>query len=563
MSYLDRPRLHFAGRFQTTVSTVNNTPRNFDTANFTAKQQEYGDGLGGWNPRGTAIWRIVDCTVRRACYNDGTDATDSAADPVVGARLLNADNRVDAKLVDLDPQQQSVSQIWAWRLRLALPGGAVAWAGDYHVAAFTDMWKRFAAGPGDTDSVLSAYYQSLIGPLEWGELGESRLLRELRDASPGQLSIKMIVDGYVDDRKQPDFTYGRIVGTIGLAAPNEPAQALMGRMLCPTEGSPLSYAYAQTSKKRGTVTIDMGNSVPTTSVGGPPDPAVGALALAVPAGEAGEYELLGTIEYGEAAYLSTAGVQEFSATAAQLARPLMIIRPPSSTDAKSLLQEKPSGEYVRADQFVFRLNPLDADRPGLGDAPTVQIIATRFGEPAARQRIDLALNDVPLAPEKGDPPTGVPEAALHFPPWVITDEQGRAHFTLSGSDPGNPRGYIDGQVYALGYSWHGAPPALHTNPSNFISVLVWNKHPHIAEPTWWADIFPIFKQYANLYPVMRTIVDLGEYEAVLKRSDLLKLVFGLPEDDPNAMPTVRDLSRSKRELIRRWLENPLEGQREG
>lgn len=562
MSYLDRPRLHFAGRFQTTVSTVNNTPKNFDTANFTPKQQEHGDGLGGWNPRGTAIWRIVDCTVRRACYKDGTDATDSADDPIIGARLLNADNRVDAKLVDLDPQQQTVSEIWAWRLRLALPGGRVAWAGEYHVAAFTDMWKRFAAGPGDTDSVLSACYQSLIGPLEWGEVGESRLLRELRDASPDQLAIKIIVDGYVDDRKQPDFTYGRIVGTIGPAAPNELAQALMGRMLRPTAKSPLSYAYVRADAKRGRLTLDMGNSVPSTSVGGPPDPAVGALALAVPAAEAGEYEQLGTIDYSEAAYTSTAGVQDFSATADQLAKPLAIIRAAARKGATPLLAEHPSGQYVRADQFVFRLNPLDAERPALGDAPIVEIIATRFGEAAARQRIDLALTDA-LAPEAGDPPTGTPAAALGFPPSVVTDDAGRARFTLSASDPGNPRGYIDGQVYALGYTWHGAPPDPDANPSNFISVRVWQNHPHVAEPTWWSDIFPIFKQYANLYPVMRTIVDLGDYQAVLKRNDLLTLVFGLPEHDPNAMPTMRDLSRSKRDLIRRWLENPLEGQREG
>ena len=40
MSYLSPVRLHFAGRFQANVSTVNNDPGHFDNAAFLAAYQE-------------------------------------------------------------------------------------------------------------------------------------------------------------------------------------------------------------------------------------------------------------------------------------------------------------------------------------------------------------------------------------------------------------------------------------------------------------------------------------------------------------------------------------------
>ena len=53
MTYLDRPRLHFAGRFQATPSTVNN-----DVTNYLGPVSD-----AGWNPEGGAVWRLVGCRV--------------------------------------------------------------------------------------------------------------------------------------------------------------------------------------------------------------------------------------------------------------------------------------------------------------------------------------------------------------------------------------------------------------------------------------------------------------------------------------------------------------------
>jgi len=40
MSYLGPLRCHFAGRFQAAISTVNNDPLHFDTANFKPQYQQ-------------------------------------------------------------------------------------------------------------------------------------------------------------------------------------------------------------------------------------------------------------------------------------------------------------------------------------------------------------------------------------------------------------------------------------------------------------------------------------------------------------------------------------------
>ena len=61
MSYLSPLRLHFAGRFQANVSTVNNDPGHFDNDAFRAAYQamETATTPNGWfNPQGDAAFRL-------------------------------------------------------------------------------------------------------------------------------------------------------------------------------------------------------------------------------------------------------------------------------------------------------------------------------------------------------------------------------------------------------------------------------------------------------------------------------------------------------------------------
>src|SRR5687767_14051299 len=110
MTYLGYPRLHFAGAFQADPSTVNNDPAHFDDATFQARFQQPETGSqpdqmnGWWNPRGTGAWRLRDCRVTSVLYSDGSSAASALADPIVGGTLAGADDRVSAKIVDLDPE---------------------------------------------------------------------------------------------------------------------------------------------------------------------------------------------------------------------------------------------------------------------------------------------------------------------------------------------------------------------------------------------------------------------------------------------------------------------------
>jgi hypothetical protein len=99
MSYLGVPRLHFAGRFRADVSTVNNNPSNFGQSD----PQDL-----SWNPIGSGSFGLVDCKITSAVRADGSVAASAAEDPVIGGSLSQVGQ---ARLVDLDTEQQLVSQI--------------------------------------------------------------------------------------------------------------------------------------------------------------------------------------------------------------------------------------------------------------------------------------------------------------------------------------------------------------------------------------------------------------------------------------------------------------------
>jgi hypothetical protein len=126
VSYLLRPRLNFVGSFEADVSTVNNDPTHFNTEKFLPNfddPQTQQSMNGWWNPSGTGIWRLFDCSVTGVCYANGTNAVSADQDAVVGMSLVDAGDRAPAKLVDLDPQQQMVSTIFGLQLRLVTQDG--------------------------------------------------------------------------------------------------------------------------------------------------------------------------------------------------------------------------------------------------------------------------------------------------------------------------------------------------------------------------------------------------------------------------------------------------------
>lgn len=260
--------------------------------------------------------------------------------------------------------------------------------------------------------------------------------------------------------------------------------------------------------------------------------------------EAGVATVLGTVDLSRAP--STAGVYSFAldpaaAAAASQAPLALLARRPDQTH-RVICRETTDGLYVRADEFVQRIDARTS--------AALRLYAVRRGAPAPGVTIHLTR-------------PGAAGSALARPEQVVTGADGTAEITLTAGAPGNPRGAIDGVVERIGYAPRrgpgGSPDYAGTGLDRRNDVIV----AHVrdvynapAVPDWRRDIQPILAQYARLYPIMREhLVDLADLDAV--RRLRTPLLFAMTRDiaDPNYMPVTRDLSAAKRAAIVRWLEH--------
>ena len=600
MSYLNGTRLHFAGRFQANVSTVNNDPGHFDNAAFQpGYQQLQGFGMNppnGWfNPEGDAAWRFFGCNITSAWMN-GQAVT--AADPVLTFQIADSDGQAPAKLVDLDPEQQLVSTIWGLQVRIADASGNTLLLADFDPAAFIDIWDRATASSGG-DADAGAMYQSVLTNLRWSNVASSPFLLALQAAAgTGLLSIKFNVDLFNLSFSSPDFMTGRITGTIGPASAAEPKHLVIGRQFMAVASPPspkinffmpvggINFCVAVVDTVASCIYLDLGNAIATGAGGALVN--LGDLTLSVydpllsPPAPAGSLITIGTVPATGAGgyatdpdwYSRTAGIVAIPVSANLLpwVRQSVLLLTGSTG---ILITEPPSGEFVRADQIVYRMSP--------GDSVNIPFYAMQYGEPLRQVGISFVQDASGLQSQVGSgppfvmdsPPVSTPPNAIAFAGTGTTDSNGVLNLTVTASDPGTPRNFgispsnptgnygIDGQVYGIRASFsdtaqYGNNPV---NPWNFASFLVWSsftsKVPN--EPTWYDDVQPMFQQYANLYPVMNRFLNLGDYNDVLANVRLLQLAFGLDPSNPNSMPVTRDLSPAKRRTILAWLANPIAG----
>lgn len=578
MSYLNPTRFTFAGSFQAAPSTINNNPDNYDKETTNQTDQS-------WNPEGNAFFRVQACTVRSALLDGGA----SASDPILGLAFVSTDKPVPGKLVDLDPDQQAVSQVWGMRLQLGTPGDPNSFAGTFKVAPFTDLWRRRKAAPPPAPQggspYLSASYHSILEGIEWGGNPTSPSLRRLKELSPSALSIKFNVDlynwynpaqGSTPAGEPSAFTFGRIVGAVGPAIEGEPDHFVSGRSLVPFDKGPLNFAPCQVGDDA--VQLDLGNSMPTLADGSinpnqgelrlavlnpaaltPPSDDVAAQKGGSPAEMAAAAKVALTqfvftqpIDY--ASYPANAGLAAIPFDPAMRplleSAPLGIVRVDAQGKAtKILLSENPDGWLLRADNFVFRLDP--------GDPTKVRLRATQFGTtPPAGVKIGLTSQLL------GTPEGGLD--ALRIPDSIQTEADGWAELPIASGDPGYPRQSLklDGQVYAIAYQLTANPiPSEFQNRWNFISGMIYTDWSKVAanftSPTWDGDVQAVLNQYDVLYPVMRDKIGiaLGDYEAVRDNIEVILKYMSFPRTDPRHMPVTRDLSKTKLQLVKNWAAN--------
>ena len=534
MSYLNALRVHFAGEFVAAPSTINNTISNFEEVDP--------DGVE-WNPDGDHRFTI-DAAVTAARQDGGSPA--GATDSLLDARVRSA-GRFTAKIVDLDSEQQLVSTIFGLSIVIRNSAGVLL-QGTFDPAPFTDIWLRGTTGGGDERA--AATYQSVLESLTWGDITASPVLTQLRaQAADGMLSIKFNLDGYSMSPGE-GFTRGRIVGTIGPASNREPRHVILGRHftglvnlnpdgLFVIPRDLVNFCAAVVDEPAGKVRLDLGNALTTNpSRGAPQD--VGRLSLGV-VDTNNMVDPLGDVEYrADGWYERTAGIVDLPAdrrlTDEELAQvrehPLALVTTRPGANPVVANSERADGQHIRADMFVARLNPSDQE--------TVRFYATRFGRSFPDARIRFR--------HRAD--SGNPREALTFDHDIQCDGEGRGSAILKASNPGNPRRFVDGQVYRVEYFLDGRTPV---NPSDFLSVLVWDEFRPEAPLTWHGSMERIFVQYASLYPMMRDLMDLADYEIVSAERQSLIDVLSLPETDPHYMPVTRDLSRAKRAAMIKWL----------
>ncbi|MGK7926730.1 MAG: hypothetical protein AB4290_16070, partial [Spirulina sp.] len=315
MTYLSFPRLHFSGKFQADPSTVNNDPYHFNDRAFVPQDQKYGPGAtrGWWNPNGSGDWRFGDCLVRSICYDKsnelGVYEDQPTSDPVIGQDVNGSHARVSGKLVDLDSENQMVSEIWGFQIHLGdMSSGKNAFWGDFEVAAFADIWVNVPNGR--PDSMFSAFYQSVITNVQWAETLDSPFLQQLKQLSPNTLSIKFTVNGYDDDRNSPTFSWGRVVGAIGVYDEGEPKHWVPGRLLGTVKSPLFNNTYCRFDADNNRLIVDFGNSFSTATPGGPLED-TGKLELGYLDRET--FNKIGEIDYlSYGWYENKAGIQTFS-----------------------------------------------------------------------------------------------------------------------------------------------------------------------------------------------------------------------------------------------------------
>lgn len=611
MSYLDPPRFSFSGQFWTNPSTINNATENYSLTEVynNIPPSDVNPNSVWWNPQGQAFFKITSGAVTSALDTTGCLVTTSAGDPLVGASIVSVPTgtvRVQyARLVDLDPDQQARSMIVGMCIQIQIPGeSGIALSGVLRPMLMLDVWGRVTGGGGGGIETAGAMFQTVIDNPVWGTIGttKSNLIKALYAASPDTLSVKIVVDAYNGDPNSNAFNCGRIVGTIGPYLPGEPVSFVAKRKVFPPAPTPMNSAPFEL--RGNTLTIDLGNSVPTTATNGGPFVDLGPITGAYKVnGDTTEIAIVPNVAAYTTQYTLTAGIFDIpldANTAQQLATNVLTIgiNPPSASTSAVMgttagrlkenlplsqtgatpvpvpaqpttaLSENANGLYVDVTFNALRLEngapawSAAAAATGVEITSTAQVAfcATKFGAPAAGVPINVTItpNQYQFRNDQGAfyNINNTPMSAISWSPQSgETDSTGTLLVTftagsLSNSQKPARRQILDGQLYLFTHQY------AQRNSVQPITLLVFEDSPAIVNPTWWDFVQPIFVQYARVYPAMRDLIDLSDYASVTNSAfgipAKIQGVLQLPMSDPAFMPVTRDLSLRNRTALLAW-----------
>lgn len=678
MSYLDQPRINFAGTFQASPATINNTPNNYNPANYNEDSLKPNNIELYWEPKGDSIFDLLNCSVTTV------ESPGVTGDPLLGTSVSALYTGAPPKLVDLDPMQQNGSEIWGLTVMIGGFGGAYV-QGVFTPVAFNGIWGISQGQNTPRNSASgAAVYQSTLTNLKWN-VGNSAVLQALQARSPNRLSIRMVVSAHnnapqlyaftsatfqtmraqgvpqdvltkivslqdyvmnVDESGQPKapgrgfiptlnyvnyllaqllgqstaeqygpailevakqpyapwinyetgqplpeqplygFNYGKLVGSIGPCLDDEPTYAVPARTLAPplnptTPAAWWAPARLDLESTKPSLTLDLANSLPVRLPGRQlwaEDLGTLSLAYYTGSGDNKAYTtFVPSIDYANPDFIDKHSgllvVTDFGSVDPKILAnlPIALRSTPPGGDAsktQSLLEENSEGLSMRADQFIFRMNPGLPTTPTFprGETNTVNIYVRKFGRVEGTDGLKISLNILDPSQaatytlstlgtsgtngiNKGNIST--PMGKLLLSSSVVEVTGGKATLTITGTDPGNPRGYIDGQVYFTRYGF--SPPVTDYNqdPNDLVSVQIYQQKPITGTPTWINGIGDILRQYGMLYPIMGRF-QLWTYEGVVENREKIQRVLSMDISQPLHMPVTRDLSAIRCNLILGW-----------
>ena len=601
-SYLDVPRIHFTGNFRADVNSRNNDPCSF--------KRDYNNPNPNddWNFNGTNEFTFVSTNITSVDYSSGT-TEDEDQDPVLSAIIVNNLNSPFAKLTDLDVDVQDKSTIYGMKMGISWGLDAnghhnIAFMGRWTRAVIAqDVWPRMRCNRGSP--AIGTQGTTILTDIEWINIKNSTALQQLKEAAEsgsGKLSIRVSYYYFHGCQVLSCFTIGRVVGSIGVYDETETLNIGGERLMTSDNASPPSLTFDVTDSCYGVnasgqpwtyntpfklrddngnkkVVIDLSNGLPTNTDGTQRD--IGDLYIGYADSTNGCLQIIEPntpIPYMESYWLKSGAIATYSLTENEnshlLNNPLIVIQKIQGTDGEPLCGSLPSVSesgivILQEREYFVRPYNYYIDRLEYqGGTSSKTLLVTKYGSPVSVQ--------IKVTPRNPDiiPANGV------TPDVAIKTSNSAGHvtfeFSVTRSIP-YPRQYnsvdcpdhntntlpIDGQVYYFVYCvvLPGETDCTYSSNERVTELvfLAFSTIQYNTPYTWVDHVEPIFYQYADLSPVMKSIVDLSNYTAVTLpwNIELIKHSLLLDLEDANYMPTTRDLSPTKRAMIIEWLKNPI------
>nr|XP_018670947.1 uncharacterized protein LOC108950240 [Ciona intestinalis] len=412
--------------------------------------------------------------------------------------------------------------------------------------------------------------------------------------SADTLSIRFLLDLY------DQYSHmARITGTIGLTSDLDPLEVTGGRLLQPTNPNlgPASMYYDKTAEK---LYLDVCMSFEGEVDGNfdiPGDVHVGVLETnCVESIENCITPLLngGPLPLAEGAWYNVfGGVVSVTLVEAEpdVSMSRIVLYAEDKAGKRTIIAMEPEHgiQIGLTTNLAIRLN--------VGETSTYGAFVTSFGEPVVGATMEIGVIAADSSTDCNRATCfnelSVPLDAISMTIPMSTDTNGRTSVDVTAvKNPGNPRGCgLDGQLYVVRLFYKYLDPIEPTNLKKAVCyfnpsatagdpkkaecendgskivnigtlqpiIKVYDEVEVKDKPTWF-DVRDIFIQYYNLYPVMwkNGIIDLHSYKDIKKNKAMLEYaMFELNISDPRHMPVTRDLSASRKKLIKNWMDNGM------